>query len=54
LDLSEGEKTAKRKLSLYENELGFRDSKEAYYGIYESPRMKLLVPYENSKAPPNR
>jgi hypothetical protein len=45
-DLSEGEKTAKRKLSVYENGLGFQDSKEAYYGIYESPKMTLLVPYE--------
>jgi hypothetical protein len=45
-DLSEGEKTAKRKLSVFENGLGFRDSKEAYYGIYESPKMTLLVPYE--------
>jgi hypothetical protein len=45
LDMSEGEKGAKRKLSLYENDLGFVDSKEAYYGIFESPEMTLLLPY---------
>jgi hypothetical protein len=45
-DLSESEKAAKRKLSLYPDGLGFRDSKEAYYGIYESPKMTLLLPYE--------
>jgi len=53
LDLSEGEKAAKRKLSLYENSLGFIDSKEAYYGIFESKKMKLLLPYEhNSRTTP--
>ena len=48
LDMSVGEKAAKRKLSLYENSLGFVDSKEAYYGIYESPPIQLLLPYEGS------
>ncbi len=47
-DLSEEEKQTKRKLSLYQNGLGFVDSKEAYYGIYESPRMQLLLPYETN------
>jgi len=51
LDLSEAEKAAKRKLSVYPNGLGFRDSKEAYYGIYESPQMTLLLPYETSLLP---
>ena len=46
-DLSEAEKSAKRKLNLYPESLGFRDSKEAYYGIYESPPMTLLLPYDN-------
>jgi hypothetical protein len=45
-DLSEVEKTAKKKLNAYPNGLGFRDSKEAYYGIYESSTMTLLLPYE--------
>ena len=45
-DLSEAEKTAKKKLSTYPDGLGFRDSKEAYYGIYESSTMTLLLPYE--------
>lgn len=44
-DLSDEERQMKRKLSLYENELGFVDSKEAYYGIFESPLMQVLVPY---------
>mmetsp|Transcript_64237 Transcript_64237/g.130749 ORF Transcript_64237/g.130749 Transcript_64237/m.130749 type:complete len:290 (-) Transcript_64237:32-901(-) len=48
-DLSEAEKTAKRKLDLYPDALGFRDSKEAYYGIYESPPMTLLLPYEGGR-----
>jgi hypothetical protein len=46
-DLSEAEKSAKRKLNLYPDGLGFKDSKEAYYGIYESPPMSLLLPYES-------
>jgi hypothetical protein len=46
LDLSEAEKTAKKKLNTYPNGLGFTDSKEAYYGIYESPPVALLLPYE--------
>jgi hypothetical protein len=44
-DVSEEERQMKRKLSLYENGLGFVDSKEAYYGIYESPAMQVLLPY---------
>ena len=46
LDLSEGERAAKRRLSMYPDGLGFIDSKEAYYGIYESPHMKLLLPID--------
>ena len=46
LDLSEAEKTAKKKLSVYPDGLGFRDSKEAYYGIFESGALTLLLPYE--------
>ena len=45
LDFSEGEKAVKRKLNLYKNNLGFIDSKEAYFGIYESPKMTLFLPY---------
>jgi len=48
IDLSEAEKKAKRRLNTYPDGLGFRDSKEAYYGIYESPPMTLLLPYENN------
>lgn len=46
LDLSESEKSAQRKLNTFDHGLGFLDRKEAYYGIYTSGRMKLLVPYE--------
>mmetsp|Transcript_55142 Transcript_55142/g.133976 ORF Transcript_55142/g.133976 Transcript_55142/m.133976 type:complete len:225 (+) Transcript_55142:620-1294(+) len=48
LDLSEAERTAKRRLSMYPDGLGFVDSKEAYYGIYESPHLKLLLPLDSS------
>ena len=44
MDLSEGEKAAKRKLSLHED-LGFIDGKEAYYGIFNSGTMGMLLPY---------
>eukprot|EP00980_Cylindrotheca_fusiformis_P025152 scaffold13207_cov143-Cylindrotheca_fusiformis.AAC.5 len=53
LDMSEGEKAVKRKLSLYENSLGFIDSKEAYYGIFESPKLKLFLPYSSSNSSSN-
>jgi hypothetical protein len=46
LDLSEGEKSAQRKLNTFDHGLGFLDRKEAYYGIYTSGRMELVVPYE--------
>jgi hypothetical protein len=46
LDLSEGEKSAQRKLNTFHHGLGFLDRKDAYYGIYTSGRMKFLVPYE--------
>jgi hypothetical protein len=46
LDLSESEKSAQRKLNTFDHGLGFLDRKEAYYGIYTSGRIKLLVPYE--------
>ena len=49
-DLSDAERAAKRKLNLYRDGLGFKDSKEAYYGIYESPPMTLLLPYESGTA----
>lgn len=45
-DLSEDNRQMKHKLSLYEDSLGFVDSREAYYGIFESPAMKLLLPLE--------
>ncbi|CAJ1949705.1 unnamed protein product [Cylindrotheca closterium] len=45
LDMSEGIKAAMRKLSTYEDNLGFIDSKEAYYGLFESPHLNLLLPY---------
>ena len=48
LDLSEAERTAKRRLSMYPDGLGFVDSKEAYYGIYESPHLRLLLPFDSS------
>lgn len=47
MDLSEGEKAAKRKLSLYEN-LGFIDGKQAYYGIFNSGTMRMLIPHEST------
>ena len=46
MDLSEGEKAAKRKLGLYDNGLGFVDGKEAYYGLINSGTLRLLLPYE--------
>ena len=48
MDLSEGEKAAKRKLDLYDQGLGFIDVKQAYYGIFTSGRMTLLLPYEEN------
>ena len=51
-DLSEAEKNAKRRLGTYPDGLGFRDSKEAYYGIFESPPLALLLPYESGNGPP--
>lgn len=48
LDLSEGEKQAKRKLDVFGG-LGFKDSKKAYYGIYTSGPLRLLLPYESKK-----
>ena len=48
-DLSDAERKAKRKLNLYPDGLGFKDSKEAYYGIYESPPMTLFLPYESKE-----
>lgn len=47
LDMSENIKAAMRKLSTYENNLGFIDSKEAYYGLFESPHLNLLLPYSS-------
>ena len=45
LDLSEGEKDAKRKLDRYDG-LGYVDSKKAYRGLFTSGALRLLVPYE--------
>jgi len=45
-DLSTAERAAKRKLNLYPKGLGFVDSKEAYFGIYESKAMTLFLPYQ--------
>jgi hypothetical protein len=46
MDLSEGEKAAKRKLGLYNEGLGFVDGKEAYYGLINSGTLRLLLPYD--------
>jgi hypothetical protein len=43
LDLSEGERLAKRKLDRYGG-LGFLDSKKAYYGIFASGPLKIFLP----------
>jgi len=48
LDLSDGEKQARRKLDLFGG-LGFVDSKKAYYGIYASGTLELLLPYQSQK-----
>lgn len=45
MDLSDKEKLAKQKLNRF-NGLGFVDSKKAYYGLYESGPLRLLLPYE--------
>ena len=44
-DLSEGEKSALRKLSVFDHGLGFMDSKPAYYGLKSSGRLTMLLPY---------
>lgn len=49
LDLSASEKTAKRKLDRFGG-LGFVDSKKAYYGIYASGPLRLLLPYQQGNA----
>eukprot|EP00521_Asterionellopsis_glacialis_P012300 CAMPEP_0195309100 /NCGR_PEP_ID=MMETSP0707-20130614/38568_1 /TAXON_ID=33640 /ORGANISM="Asterionellopsis glacialis, Strain CCMP134" /LENGTH=709 /DNA_ID=CAMNT_0040373397 /DNA_START=106 /DNA_END=2232 /DNA_ORIENTATION=- len=49
MDLSDKEKLAKRKLERYP-ELGFVDSKKAYYGVYESGPLTFLLPYEKSSS----
>lgn len=43
LDLSEGERLAKRQLDRYGG-LGFLDSKKAYYGIFASGPLELFLP----------
>ena len=45
LDLSDAEKQAKRKLNVFGG-LGYVDSKKAYYGIFSSGTLRLLLPYE--------
>lgn len=47
LDLSDGEKQAKRKLNIFGG-LGFLDSKKAYYGLKSSGILRFLLPYEIS------
>jgi hypothetical protein len=42
-DMSKGEKESKRKLDRFGG-LGFVDSKKAYYGIYTSGTLRLLLP----------
>lgn len=48
LDLSDGEKQAKRKLDVYGG-LGYVDRKKAYYGIFPSGTLRFLLPYDNEK-----
>ena len=45
LDMSDEEKKAKRNLNRFGG-LGFVDSKKAYYGIYASRTLAMLLPYE--------
>lgn len=45
LDLSDEEKKAKRNLNRFGG-LGFVDSKKAYYGIFASGTLSLLLPYD--------
>ena len=47
LDLSESEKRAKQRLSVFGG-LGFLDSKKAFYGILMSGELSFLVPYRAS------
>lgn len=47
LDLSDGEKQAKRKLDIFGG-LGYVDSKKAYYGIFPSGTLRFLLPYEST------
>jgi hypothetical protein len=48
LDLSDGEKQAKRKLDVFGG-LGYVDRKKAYYGIFPSGRIRFLLPYESKQ-----
>jgi hypothetical protein len=48
LDLSDGEKQAKRKLDVFGG-LGYVDRKKAYYGIFPSGRIRFLLPYESAQ-----
>lgn len=47
LDLSDGEKQAKRKLDVFGG-LGYVDRKKAYYGIFPSGPLRFLLPFESS------
>ena len=47
LDLSEGEKEAKRKLDRFGG-LGFHDSKKAYRGLFNSGALRFFLPYYDS------
>lgn len=47
-DMSKGEKEAKRKLDRFGG-LGFLDSKKAYYGLYSSEPLRLLLPVAGNR-----
>jgi len=50
LDYSESERLAKRKLDRYDNGLGFVDSKQALYGIYNSGPLEFQIPSVSVKS----
>jgi hypothetical protein len=49
LDLSDSERKAKHRLNFFGG-LGFVDSKKAYYGIYTSGPLRMLLPHDTAKA----
>jgi len=50
LDYSDSERMAKRKLDRYDNGLGFVDSKQALYGIYNSGPLEFQIPSAKVKS----